>query len=108
MKKPLVSLIAVSYNHEKYLINSLEFLINQTYNNIELILIDDGSSDNTFSKINSIKEKLYKRFKMVFITTKKNQRVTKTLNLGLKIAKGDYIIFFSTDDFVQNKNRKTN
>ena len=51
MNKSLVSVLIPAYNHENYVQDSLQSIINQTYENIELIVIDDGSSDNTWQKI---------------------------------------------------------
>lgn len=96
--KPLVSVIIPAYNHEKYIHYCLDSIIAQTYDNIELIILNDGSSDNTNAKILQYESKLKKRFKNYIYINKLNEGICKTLNLGLKLAKGDYIKTFASDD----------
>ena len=92
---PLVSVIIPAYNHEKYITDCLKSVINQTYSNIEIIVINDGSTDLT--------EKVIKKFinnndiDINFIS-KKNEGICKTLNNGLNLAKGKYISFLASDD----------
>ena len=60
--KELVSVVIPAYNHEKYIQTTIESVIAQTYKNIELLILDDGSSDNTWNKIQEMREKCERRF----------------------------------------------
>lgn len=92
---PLVTIICLCYNHEQFVVEALNSVINQTYKNIELIIVDDRSSDNS---VNVIKEWLKNHPEIPFIANEKNQGNTKAFNKGLKISKGDYIIDLAADD----------
>jgi alpha-1,3-rhamnosyltransferase len=91
---PLVTVIIPSYNHEKYVAKAIESVLTQTYKNIELIVIDDGSKDHSVKKILELKE-LYS-FKFVI---KKNEGLANTLNQAIKLAKGLYITVLASDDY---------
>lgn len=103
--KPLVSIVAVCYNHEKYCIETLESIKLQTYNNIELIIIDDNSSDNSVIKIeNWLKQNKYK---YKFIKNEKNLGICKTLNKVFDLCTGEFMQMVSCDDiFYLNKIEK--
>lgn len=92
---PLVSIICLCYNHERFIHEALDSVINQTYNNIEKIIIDDASSDNSVSIINEY-IKIHPEFK--FLALKKNAGNCTAFNKGLSLAKGEYVIDFATDD----------
>lgn len=94
---PLVSILCASYNHEKYVIQALESFNQQTYMNIELILIDDCSKDNSVELIENWLFKNFK-YKYQFIKHTRNKGISKTCNELLALAKGEYISFFATDD----------
>lgn len=91
---PLVSVIIPCYNHEKYIEQSILSVINQTYKNIELIVIDDGSKDNS----SEIIKNMQKKFEFTFIS-QKNQGVCRTLNQGVLLSKGKYIAIIASDDY---------
>ena len=91
-------MIIPAYNHGPYIENCFDSIINQTYQNIELIVINDGSKDDTNEKIIGYEDKLKKRFSNFIHISKENEGVCKTLNLGLSLAKGEYIIPFASDD----------
>ncbi len=91
---PLVSVIIPCYNHEKYVEQSILSVINQTYKNIELIVIDDGSKDNS----SEIIKNMQKKFEFTFIS-QKNQGVCRTLNQGVLLSKGKYIAIIASDDY---------
>lgn len=93
---PLISVIVPVYNVEKYLSRCLESLVNQSYDNIEIIVVDDGSTDNSPQ---IIKKFLNKNDNMRVIT-QVNQGVSVARNTGLKNAKGKYIMFTDGDDYV--------
>ena len=96
----LVSIFVPSYNHEKFLDISLNSIIEQSYKNIELIIIDDGSKDNSYEKIIELKEKLEKRFRKLKIIKQENQGICKTFNKGLSLATGKYFCIMPTDDIM--------
>ena len=98
MKKILISVILPVYNAEKYLDNSIKSILSQSYKNIELIIINDGSSDNS----KKICEKYQKDDKRIRIINKSNKGVSAARNDGIKEAKGEYICFFDADDFLEN------
>lgn len=90
-----VSVIVPAYNASKYIKKCIKSLLNQTIKNIEIIIINDGSTDNTQKIIKSFKDKRIK-----LINLKKNQGIGNARNLGIKKAKGKYIGFIDSDDYV--------
>ena len=92
----LISVIIPVYNAEKFLKSCLDSVVNQTYKNLEIILVDDGSKDNSL-EICKQYEKKDKRIKLI---CKKNGGAASARNLALTIAKGDYITFVDSDDFI--------
>lgn len=95
----LISVIIPVYNVEKYISECLESLINQTYKNLEIILINDGSRDNSGAICDKYKEK-DSRIKVIH---KENGGVSLARNSGLEIAKGDYIAFVDGDDYLDKE-----
>lgn len=95
--KPRVSVVITAYNHEDYIAESLYSVLNQTYDNFEIIAINDGSSDSTGSIIEDIKNQY--PHKIRFINNKKNTRPKIAGNQGIKAAKGEFIAFNDGDDF---------
>lgn len=93
----VVSIIVPVYNAGKYLKKCLDSIINQTYEHIEIILINDGSTDNSLDIINQYLE-IDKR---IILIDKKNEGVSKSRNLGLSIANGSYVTFVDSDDFIE-------
>lgn len=95
-KTKLVSIIIPVYNAKIYLKKCLNSLINQTYRNIEILLIDDGSSDESLSVCQRYAE-IDSRVKVVH---KKNGGVSSARNLGLKHVSGKYVCFVDADDWM--------
>lgn len=93
MISPLVSVIMPIYNAEKYARESIESILNQSFSNFELIIINDGSTDYSEKVILSFKDARIKYFK-----NEKNLKLIETLNLGLKLAQGKYIARIDADD----------
>ena len=91
----LVSVIMASYNHEKFISDAIESVLNQTYKDFELIIIDDYSNDNSREIINKY-EKKDNRIKVIF--HEKNKGLSRTRNDGFDIAEGKYIAFIDSDD----------
>ncbi len=94
MSNPLVSVIIPAYNHENYVQECINSIIEQTYKNIELIIVDDGSKDSTWNKIQEMKAVCEKRFVRVHFETKENEGTCKTLNKLLSLAKGEFIYLY--------------
>ena len=95
---PLVSVVIPAYNHQDYVQETIKSIINQTYKNIELIIIDDGSKDNTFQKIQELLPICKERFSRFIFETKQNEGTCKTLNKLLAKAEGKYVYFIASDD----------
>lgn len=94
---PLVSVICLCYNHEPFVIDSLNSVLNQTYKNIELIIADDCSKDGSGV---IIKTWLENHPTVPFIQNEVNLGNTKTFNKALQLAKGEYIIDLAADDLL--------
>lgn len=94
--KDLISVIIPVYNVEKYIKRCLNSICAQTYKRMEIILIDDGSTDGS-EKICDYYTKVDSRIKVIH---KNNSGVSEARNVGLKVAKGEYITFVDADDFV--------
>lgn len=86
----LVSVVVPSFNHGKYIDKTIKSVMNQTYENIELIVIDDKSSDNSIDIIKSLESDIKNRFNSYqFIFKDTNLGLTDSLNRGLYLAKGE-------------------
>lgn len=97
MNDYLVSIIIPCYNVEKYIYRCLESVVDQTYKNLEIILVDDGSTDNTPSMCDNWAN----RDDRIIVIHKDNDGVANARNDALNIAKGDYISFVDSDDYVE-------
>lgn len=100
-KSKLVSVIIPAYNHEKYVQETINSIIKQTYKNIELIIIDDGSKDSTWQKIQEMKDECNKRFTRVHFETKENEGTCKTLNKLISLAQGEFVYLIASDDLAK-------
>ena len=95
MKKNIdISIVVPIYNAEKYLKRCIDSIINQTKKELEIILINDGSTDNSKKIIKEYKDKRIKYFK------NENQGIGKTRNFGIEKATGKYLMFLDSDDFL--------
>lgn len=94
----IVSVIVPAYNHELYIKESIESIINQDYKNIELIILNDGSKDDTLKIIKELENKCKERFVSFQIIDKQNEGVSKTLNRGIELSRGEYLTFMASDD----------
>jgi alpha-1,6-rhamnosyltransferase len=92
---PLVSIIAPCYNAEKYLHAAIESIFAQDYENFEVIIVDDGSSDNSVALLQALREKYDFQF-----YSQANQGVSAALNHGLKYARGEYVCTPDLDDIM--------
>lgn len=98
--KPLVSIITPCFNGVDFLDDYFNSILEQTYDNIELFFIDDGSTDGTKSKVDYYKEKLQSRKINVVYIYQKNQGQAAALNQGLQLFNGDYFIWPDSDDIL--------
>jgi len=95
--EPLVTIICLCYNHEKYVTQALTSVLNQTYSNIELIIVDDASTDNSVNKIEVF---LVNHPTIQFVKQEINTGNCLAFNNALKYAKGTYIIDLAADDIL--------
>lgn len=93
LKKGMVSVIIPTYNRANTIKRAIDSVLNQTYSNIELIIVDDCSSDNTFEIINSYTDKNIRYYKL-----EKNSGACVARNKGIEMALGEYIAFQDSDD----------
>lgn len=91
-----VSVIIPSYNHSKYITQTIASVTEQTYSNLEIIIIDDGSSDNSCDLIREISDS-----RILFIE-QENQGAHAAINRGLKVSSGDYVAILNSDDLFTN------
>lgn len=96
MSKPLISIVVPVYNVERYLKKCIESLLNQSYKEIEIILVDDGSLDNS----SKICDEFSNNDKRVKVIHKENGGLSDARNVGIESARGQYITFVDSDDFV--------
>ena len=99
MEKELVSIVIITYNNEKYIEDCIKSVINQTYKNLEIIIVNDGSKDNTSDIINRY-IKIDSRIK--YIDRKENKGTMYTRKEGYNNSNGKYIFFLDSDDWIEN------
>ncbi|MDR0232185.1 MAG: glycosyltransferase [Dysgonamonadaceae bacterium] len=93
----LVSVIVPIYNGEKHLLECIDSIINQTHNNIEIILVNDGSSDNS----GKIADEYAQKDDRIKVIHQQNSGVSTTRNSGIDASTGDYICFSDADDYLE-------
>ena len=93
----LISIIVPAYNADKYIRETIRSLSNQTYSNIEIICVDDGSSDNTYQSLRRIAAE----DERVRVFSKTNEGVTKARQFGVEKARGEYVGFVDADDVIE-------
>lgn len=103
---PLVSIVVPSYNHGLFIQECIQSIIDQDYENIELIIIDDGSSDDSVQKIEDMAEACQNRFIRFEFRHRPNKGLCATLNEALDLAHGKYISIIASDDLMDPE--KTN
>jgi len=98
--EPKISVIIPTYNQSECLKEAIESVLNQTYKNIEIIVIDDGSTDNTLGVVGSFDNK-------IVCIQQKNKGASSARNIGIKKANGEYLAFLDSDDmWIKNKLEK--
>ncbi|HQW68046.1 MAG TPA: glycosyltransferase family 2 protein [Flavobacterium sp.] len=104
--KPEISIIMATYNRAHFIVETLQSIQKQTFENFECLIIDDGGTDNTLEVIQPIIGN-DKRFLFLKRTEKYKKGLPGCRNYGLDIAKGNYIIFFDDDDIIHSQNLAT-
>src|SRR5574344_2044614 len=102
MKKKLVSVLIPSFNHEKYINQTIRSVLDQTYSRIELIIIDDGSTDHTYQMEQCMEKQCIARFEKFILKKQDNEGTISTLNSLIKLAHGEYILILASDDILDN------
>ncbi len=95
-EKLKISIVIPVYNVEKYLHQCLKSVINQTYKNLEIICINDGSKDNSLNILNEY----LKKDNRIIIVNQKNSGVSSARNKGIRLSTGDFISFIDSDDYL--------
>ena len=96
MDQPLVSIILPVYNAQNHLARCIGSILDQTYKNIELIILYDGSKDHSLP----VCEEFRAKDSRIVLVDKENSGVSDTRNLGLKLAGGEYVQFVDSDDYI--------
>ena len=98
MNKPLVSIVKPCYNGESYLSRFFDSILNQTYSNLEVVLINDGSTDRTENVVNQYRSLFDKKGITLIYEFQKNAGQAAALNRGLKLFTGEYVTWLDSDD----------
>lgn len=94
--KPLISIVIAVYNDAEFIEQAVDSAVNQTYDNLEIILVDDGSDETTKSILQKIKNKV------TILITQENQGQSKARNVGVENANGEYILILDSDDYFES------
>ncbi len=99
VSRGMVSVIIPAYNRQKFISSAIESCMRQTYENIEVIVVDDGSTDGTVGRV----ESYAKKDGRIRLIEKENGGVSSARNLGAKSARGEYIFFLDSDDLLMKR-----
>ena len=94
---PFFSVVIPVYNAEKYINRSVESILQQSFENFEVVLVDDGSADKSME----LCEKLVQKDTRVSFFHQKNQGVSAARNKGISMARGKYLVFVDADDYIR-------
>lgn len=97
---PLVTYVVPCFNHQAFVGDAIRSLLNQTYNQIELVIINDGSSDGSLDEIEKLIGACEKRFTRFKVISRKNMGLVHSLNEGLEWARGDFFAMLASDDLL--------
>ena len=103
MNELKVSIVIPCYNVDKYIEECLNSVLNQTYSNLEVVVIDDGSNDGT----RRILEEYQNRYRNIKLLIQKNKGSGSARNAGVRVCSGDYLLFVDADDYIQNDTIET-
>lgn len=98
-----VSIVIPCYNVDKYIEECLNSVLNQTYSNLEVVVIDDGSNDGT----RRILEEYQNRYRNIKLLIQKKGGTGSARNAGVRVCSGDYLLFVDADDYIQNDTIET-
>lgn len=98
IKSPKVSVVMSAYNHERYVSEAIKSVLNQTFKNFELVIVDNGSTDGTFREIKNIKDPRIRLYRF-----RKNQGACAAYNYCKIKSKGKYIAYLNSDDIMDSK-----
>src|SRR5665647_800828 len=107
INRPLISVAIPCYNHERYIQDCIKSVIDQDYENIELIIIDDGSSDNSVEKIKEMIPACEERFVRFGFRNRENKGLSATLNEAIEWCRGTYYSSIASDDVMLPKKTST-
>lgn len=99
--EPKVSILIPVYKAEKYISQCMESVLGQTYKNLEIIIVDDASPDNSIAIAESLIQKTDNKFDVKILHNEKNKGIADTRNMLLDNATGDYILFVDSDDYIE-------
>ena len=102
-KQPLISVVVTSYNYEKFIDKTLKSILNQSYKNYEVVVIDDGSKDKSIDVIKKYTTK-YKNFHLYTHDDNQNRGLIESVKLGVSKSSGDYVAFLESDDYWHKDN----
>lgn len=100
IRYPLVTYVIPCFNHQDFVGDAIRSLLKQTYEQIELIIIDDGSTDKSLCEIKKLKNDCEKRFIRFKIISRRNMGLVYSLNEGLRWARGDFFSMLASDDLL--------
>lgn len=103
MNELKVSIVIPCYNVDKYIDECLNSVLNQTYSNLEVVVIDDGSNDGT----RRILEEYQNRYRNIKLLLQNNKGPASARNAGVRVCSGDYLLFVDADDYIQNDTIET-
>ena len=102
-QSPLISIIIPVYNVKKYLLRCIRSILKQKYRNFEVILVDDGSDDGS----GLLCDKLKTRDSRIRVIHKENGGMSSARNVGIEFARGEYITFVDSDDYISDRYLET-
>jgi len=100
MSEPLVSVIIPMYNHAQYVRQCLDSLLTEGWPNLEVLVLDDGSKDNSFEVVQQWREEHPQAFQRFELNRQENQGLTKTLNRLVGMSRGEYVTLVASDDYL--------
>ena len=101
MTNPVVSIVIICYNGAQYLYNCFDSLLKQTYKNLEIIIVNDGSTDNSLEIMNSYIQKFNNNGMKLIICSRENGGMSAALNSGLKLVTGHFFMWCDCDDYYE-------
>lgn len=106
LKLPLISFVVTSFNYEKYIVKTLESIKNQSYENIEIIIVDDNSEDDSVAKVKEFIQQ-NSQIQMILIEQSENNGQMASIQAGLAQCKGQFVCFIDSDDILVKDYAKT-